>query len=192
MGLEDSKGPARPRVAWLFECTAWLFFNNFLDHLFIWVSNPFLMHLGLQLGPPNPPNPTKNLWKIDVNMWSDFWWMLVSIVDGFLVDLVVILSTAKPSELSSRLGAVPLRAILAYQFFDWFVDGFLVDVGPMLGPKIHLKSIKNPPKSNCWFLLDLYGFGGPRPIQNVCLNFLGELFLRVLEPRWAKIAPRAP
>ena len=41
---------------------------------------------------------------------------------------------ARPSELSSRLGAVPLRAILAYQFFDRFVDGFLVDVGPMLGP----------------------------------------------------------
>ena len=56
----------------------------------------------------------------------------------FRVDLVVILSTPKPSELSSRLGAVPLRAILAYQFFDLFFDGFLVDVGPTLGPKIHL------------------------------------------------------
>ena len=70
--------------------------------------------------------------------------MLVSIFDGFLVDLVVILSTAKPSELSSRLGAVPLRAILAYQFFHRFFNGFVVDVGPMLGPKILVKSIPKP------------------------------------------------
>ena len=63
---------------------------------------------------------------------------------------------ARPSELSSRLGTVPLRAILAYQFFDLFVDGFLVDVGPMLGPKIHLKSIKkllkNHFKKLCFFI----------------------------------------
>ena len=50
---------------------------------------------------------------------------------------------ARPSELSSRLGAVPLRAILAYQFFHRFFNGFVVYVGPVLGPKIHLKSIKN-------------------------------------------------
>ena len=35
-----------------------------------------------------------------------------------------------------------------YQFFDWFFDGLLVHVGPMLGPKIHLKSIKNQSKNN--------------------------------------------
>ena len=41
-------------------------------------------------------------------------------------------------------------------------------------------------------MLDFGGFGSPRPSQNPFLNFPGGLFLRVLEPRWAKIAPRAP
>ena len=63
------------------------------------------------------------------------------------------MSSARSSELSSRLGAVPLRAMLAYQFFDLFFDGFLVHVGPMLGPKIHLKSITNQTKNHIKNLL---------------------------------------
>ena len=59
-------------------------------------------------------------------------------------------------------------------FFDLFFFRFLVDVGPMLGPKILQKSIKNQLKNHfkkcsffllilCWFLMDFGSkLGGPR------------------------------
>ena len=84
--------------------------------------------------------------------------MLVSIVDGFLVDLVVILSTAKPSELSSRLGAVPFRAILAIWFClaSWMVsraqDGSNLD--HQTGPKhsrVEKKTVKNQLQKRYFF-----------------------------------------
>ena len=90
----------------------------------------------------------------------------------------------------------------SYQFFDWFFDWFLVHVGPMLGPKIHLKSIKNQLKHNfriwlcfwlilCWFMLDCGGFWGPTWGREPSLaTYEKTRFLRVLEPRWAKVAPR--
>ena len=72
--------------------------------------------------------------------------MLVSIFDGFLVDLVVILSTAKPSELSSRLGAVLIFAILAIWFClaSWMV--YRAQHGSNLEPKALPKSQQNPLK----------------------------------------------
>ena len=42
--------------------------------------------------------------------------MLVSVSDGFVVDLGAILSTAEPSKLRSRLGAVQMFAILGMWF----------------------------------------------------------------------------
>ena len=57
-------------------------------------------------------------------MRADFSSMLVTISDGFLVDSALILSPARPSELSSRCGAVPFRAILAICLFlaSWMVS----------------------------------------------------------------------
>ena len=57
-------------------------------------------------------------------MRADFSSMLVAISDGFLVDSALILSPARPSELSSRCGAVPFRAILAIwrSLVSWMVS----------------------------------------------------------------------
>ena len=89
-----------------------------------------------------------------------------------------------------------------YQFFDLFFNGFSVDVGPMLGPQIHLKSIKNPFKNHfkqcwfvwlilCWFMLifdDFLGSSwGPRGGAGAGSKALFSL----LGPRWAQEPPRA-
>ena len=57
-------------------------------------------------------------------MRADFSSMLDAIFVGFLVASAVILSPARPSELSSRCGAVPFRAILAICLFlaSWMVS----------------------------------------------------------------------
>ena len=62
--------------------------------------------------------------------------MLVSIFDGIFVDLVVTLSTAKPSELSSRLGAMLLFAILAIWFClaSWMVYLSLIHISEPTRP----------------------------------------------------------
>ena len=85
--------------------------------------------------------------------------------------------------------------------FFWFIFyRFLVDVGPMLGPKILIKSMKNQVKNEikqwlffcfilCWFLVDFGSkLGGPR-------EALGGPF----PPPWGswlalgpKMAPRPP
>ena len=86
-------------------------------------------------------------------------------------------------KLSEYSMSVYEKAVL-YQFFHAFVDGFVVDVGPMLGPKIHLKSIKHQLKNKfkndqhfdlfcyyylCWILVDLgvqHGANmGPRAVS---------------------------
>ena len=91
------------------------------------------------------------------------------------------------------------------RLFFWLIFyRFLVDVGPMLGPKILLKSIKNPLKNHfkklyffCWFYDDFWWIlapswgvpGGPLEVHLLTLGGLDWL----LGPRWPQDPPkRAP
>ena len=85
---------------------------------------------------------------------------------------------------------------ISISFLIYFLMDFLVHVGPMLGPKIHLKSIKNLSKNNikkslvfwlilCWFLLDFGSkLGGPRGSN--------EPAFRWLVGSWGQDSPKRP
>ena len=131
--------------------------------------------------------------------------MLVSIFGGFVVDFVVILSTAKPSELSSRCGAVPFVPFWL-SVFAWPLGWYLE---PNMSPTWTSKPIQNAAKSRkkndtetnrkkdaflsrCWnrFFMDFLGFGVPTRGSRADprTDFFGVML--ALGPRWPQTPPR--